>query len=217
MTEPTQRERLEYALVSGAAATLAQLPGSASDIATGIQTVLDRLCPQPLLTNPHTGAPRDPRDVASDPQAILCTKPGEPLKAAPGPVVFGDEEHVAVPRGLIGAACSAIEHKREGTNTLAELRRYTFGDKSAALPQAASIALPVVDPGPDSLERAHADTHASAVLYPAIKAAMEELQSLHPGFNDAVNRAFNHLHGAFWSECPAPASAPPLRPVNEAC
>lgn len=105
------------------------------------------------LCNPHTGALRDPRDVASDPQAILCTKPGEPLKAAPGPVVFGDEEHVAVPRGLIGAACSAIDQKRDAPITLAELRRYTFGDKSAALPQAASIALPVVDPGPDSLER----------------------------------------------------------------
>lgn len=72
---------------------------------------------------------------------------------APGPVMFGDEEHVAVPRGLIGAACSVIDKKRDGTNTLAELRRYTFGDKSAALPQAASTAFPVVDPGPDSLER----------------------------------------------------------------
>lgn len=58
---------------------------------------------------------------------------------APGPVVFGDEDHVAVPRGLIGAACSAIEHKREGTNTLTELRRYTFGDKSKAISPAASI------------------------------------------------------------------------------
>lgn len=164
------------------------------------------------LCNPHTGALRDPRDVASDPQAILCTKPGEPLKAAPGPVAFGDEEHVAVPRGLICAACSAIEHKREGKNTVAELRRYTFGDLSAA----ATVALPVIDPGPDSLERAHAETHASAVLYPAIKAAMEELQTLHPGFNDAVNRAFNLLHDAFWSECLVPAGASPRRSVGEA-
>lgn len=77
----------------------------------------------------------------------------EAASAAPGPVVFGDEEHVAVPRGLIGAACSAIEHKREGTNTLAELRRYTFGDKSNAISSAAPTALPVIDPGLDSLER----------------------------------------------------------------
>lgn len=79
-----------------------------------------------------------------------------------------------------------------------------------------TITLPVIDPGPDSLERAHAEAHASAVLYPAIKAAMEELQTLHPGFNDAVNRAFNLLHDAFWSECPAPAGASPRRSVGEA-
>ena len=133
------------------------------------------------------------------------------------------------------------------------------------------VALPVVDPGPDSLEReiqanshhsgckgercmasaaigyAHSrecideageaqgwtptaedyakcgpsagccgaaptDSHASAVLYPAIERAMSELGTLHPAFNFAVNRAFNHLHDAFWSECPAPASAAPKRP-----
>lgn len=55
-------------------------------------------------------------------------------------------------------------------------------------------------------------SHASAVLYPAIERAMEELGTLHPAFNFAVNRAFNHLHDAFWSECPAPASAAPKRP-----
>ncbi len=74
-------------------------------------------------------------------------------EAAPGPVAFGDEEHVAVPRGLICAACSAIEQKRDARITLAELRRYTFGDKSKAISPAAPIALPVVDPGLDSLER----------------------------------------------------------------
>lgn len=36
----------------------------------------------PTLTNPHTGEPRDWRDVESDPCAILCPKPGEPLLAA---------------------------------------------------------------------------------------------------------------------------------------
>lgn len=40
----------------------------------------------------------------------------------------------AAPHGLIGAACSAIDKKRDGTKVLAELRRYTVGDKSAALP-----------------------------------------------------------------------------------
>ncbi|WP_423459986.1 Gp49 family protein [Ottowia sp. VDI28] len=32
---------------------------------------------------PASGTARDPRDVASDPQAILCGKLGEPIKAAP--------------------------------------------------------------------------------------------------------------------------------------
>lgn len=59
-----------------------------------------------------------------------------------------------------------------------------------------------------------AGNHASAVLYSAIKAAMEELGTLHEGFNDAVNRAFNHLHSAFWSEAPAPVGAPGLRPTS---
>ena len=96
--EPTQREQLEYALVSGAASALAISPGNARQVVDGINVVLDTLHPLPTLSNPHTGTPRDPRDVASDPQAVLCVKPGEPLKAS-------------------------------------------------------TIVLPVVDPGPDALER----------------------------------------------------------------
>ena len=80
--EPTQREQLEYALVSGAASALAISPGNARQVVDGINVVLDTLHPLPTLSNPHTGTPRDPRDVASDPQAVLCVKPGEPLKAA---------------------------------------------------------------------------------------------------------------------------------------
>lgn len=94
----TQREELEYALMVGAAARVAESPESATSIANGIKDVLNALHPQPVLFNPHTGMPRDARDVASDPQAVMCVKPGEPLKAA-------------------------------------------------------AITLPVVDPGPDSLER----------------------------------------------------------------
>jgi hypothetical protein len=32
--------------------------------------------------NPYTGKPRDPRDIESDPSAVMCVKPGEPLRAA---------------------------------------------------------------------------------------------------------------------------------------
>lgn len=170
---PSQREQLEYALVSGASVPLAHSPHSADSIATGIQTVLDRLYPQPLLTNPHTGAPRDPRDVASDPQAI----------------VYANRV-----REILGAAFSTIPSA-------------AFGADPEKFGVVAIDALPVVDPGPDRLERAHAENHASAVLYPAIKAAMAELSKLHDGFNMGVNRAFNILHDAFWSEVPAPAGA----------
>lgn len=76
--EPTQREQLEYALVSGAASALAISPGNARQVVDGINVVLDTLHPLPTLSNPHTGTPRDPRDVASDPQAVLC------LTSSPG-------------------------------------------------------------------------------------------------------------------------------------
>ena len=57
-------------------------------------------------------------------------------QAAPQPApIFGDEDHVLVPRGLLGAACSAIDKKRDGVKILAELRRYTTGDLSKAAPQ----------------------------------------------------------------------------------
>ena len=59
-----------------------------------------------------------------------------------------DKDLVAVPRDLIGAACSAIDKKRDGAKTLAELRRYTIGDLSIAIasaPQADS------QPAPDEI------------------------------------------------------------------
>lgn len=62
----------------------------------------------------------------------------------------------------------------------------------------------------DSLPPA-ADAHIRNVLYCAIRDAMGELGELHPGFNDHVNRAWNHLHRAFWNEVPAPAWAAGLR------
>lgn len=48
---------------------------------------------------------------------------------APQPAAFHDD-HVAVPRSLIGAACSAIGRKLDAPQTLLELRRYTIGDHS---------------------------------------------------------------------------------------
>ena len=52
-----------------------------------------------------------------------------PVDSEPAPA-FSDEDHVHIPRSLIHAACSAIDKKRDGVKTLAELRRYTTGDLS---------------------------------------------------------------------------------------
>ena len=61
----TQRDQLEQVLVSGVAIELAKDPSKAKSLAEGIKSFLDALHPQPVLYNPHTGAARDQRDVAS--------------------------------------------------------------------------------------------------------------------------------------------------------
>lgn len=35
-----------------------------------------------MLFNPYTGKPRDPRDIASDPQGLALIDPDEPLRPA---------------------------------------------------------------------------------------------------------------------------------------
>lgn len=55
---------------------------------------------------------------------------------------FPPEDPVTVPRGLLGAACAAIERKHDAPKTLAALRRYTVGDLSAtAQPAPAPVPL----------------------------------------------------------------------------
>ena len=46
------------------------------------------------------------------------------------PELNGSDDNILIPRGLIGAACSAIDKKRDAGKLLAELRRYTTGDLS---------------------------------------------------------------------------------------
>lgn len=99
-------------------------------------------------------------------------------------------------RELVHGASSQIAHAPENAASIAK------GIKTV-LDELAPVA-----PHPVAL--------ASAVLYPAIERAMGELSKLHPEFNMEVNRAFNLLHDAFWSECPAPASAAPKRPETPA-
>lgn len=49
------------------------------------------------------------------------------------------DDMVLIPRSLIGAACAAIRLKHPAEKTLAELRRYTFGDLSSR-EQAGAVA-----------------------------------------------------------------------------
>ncbi|WP_260673738.1 hypothetical protein [Comamonas aquatica] len=77
-----------------------------------------------------------------DGEAVLVQRIAALAATQPAPAIFGDEDHVLVPRGLIGAACYAIDKKRDGTKTLAELRRYTTGDLSAATQPAAQAVQP---------------------------------------------------------------------------
>lgn len=57
-------------------------PSGNIDIGAAVRAELKKLPTAPVTYSPHTGAPRDPRDIASDPQAILCVEPGKPLMAA---------------------------------------------------------------------------------------------------------------------------------------
>ena len=108
-------------------------------------------------------------------------------------------------RELVHGAASQIAHAPENAAAIAKGIKTVLDELAPVAPHPVAIApLPAIDPGPSS--------HASAVLYPAIDLAMRELQTLPPEFNATVNRAFNLLHDAFWSECPAPASAAPKRP-----
>lgn len=94
----------------------------------------------------------DPEDESGKYLPVRRTSVGkftDPLYAAPQPLArvpltdgeclrqISETDHVLVPRILIGAACSAIDKKREGAKTLAELRRYTTGDLSAVAIQPA--------------------------------------------------------------------------------
>ena len=48
-------------------------------------------------------------------------------------------------------------------------------------------------------------------LYSAIKSAMDTLAATPEGESATVDKAFNTLHDAYWSECPCPADRPQKR------
>ena len=67
-------------------------------------------------------------------QALSAASPTPPAEQQAQPdECFPGEPKVAVPQGLIGAACFAIRNKRDGGKVLEQLRRYSVGDRSQPL------------------------------------------------------------------------------------
>ncbi|RKR26814.1 hypothetical protein C8C93_2063 [Acidovorax sp. 93] len=111
-------------------------------------------------------------------------------------------------------------------NVAAPLRRFNCRDADQLQPSRQSMQvmtyaelqfkyprMPVIRPDGHSTPMKHIrvdvsalSDHASAVLYPAIKRAMDDLDLDPLSCSVNVNRAYNDLFDAFWSETPAPAS-----------
>ena len=235
LRQPTHREELERELVHGASSQIAHAPENAAAIAKGIKTVLDELAPvapHPVAIAPPPALDHGPDSLeraweyktyqdgttAFGPAPLPDVSPAlwaKPL-AKEVPELTESLSDLGLEReiqanshhsGCKGERCMAsaangYAHSRECIDEAGEAQGWT--------PTAEDYAK--CGPSAGCCGAAPTDSHASAVLYPAIERAMSELGTLHPAFNFAVNRAFNHLHDAFWSECPAPASAAPKRP-----
>ena len=116
-----------------------------------------------IMSNPHPHAEQPIGEVVvtkdEDGQIVAVTRQDDEGRilsviATSGPAeqqaqpdeCFPGEPKVAVPQGLIGAACFAIRNKRDGGKVLEQLRRYSVGDRSQPLTpqQAAPKAAPGV-------------------------------------------------------------------------
>ena len=99
-----------------------------------------------LYQNMVNGAVRDTASAKRIAEGLLApaiealeraTPPAE--QQAQPDECFPGEPKVAVPQGLISAACFAIRKKRDGGKVLEQLRRYSVGDRSQPLaPQQAA-------------------------------------------------------------------------------
>ena len=108
-----------------------------------------------LYQNMVNGAVRDTASAKRIAEGLLApaiealeraTPPAE--QQAQPDECFPGEPKVAVPQGLIGAACFAIRNKRDGGKVLEQLRRYSVGDRSQPLApqQAVPKAAPAIKP-----------------------------------------------------------------------
>jgi hypothetical protein len=133
-------------------------------------------------------------DKTDTPVMGYTTKP-----AAPAP-----EGMVLVPRDLVGAACAAIEGKRDAPKTLEQLRRYTTGDLSTPLAAPAQ-------PAPVQETVAWADAEAISNL-PAVDEAIRAL--LDDKTADNATAVVQAILGATQPAQPAPVPKKPALPYG---
>lgn len=141
----------------------------------------------------------------------LRTQGWVPPQAAPVPAPSDMEDPVMVPRGLIGAACSAIDFGRDAPKTLAEMRRYTIGDRSRP---AAAAPEPV-----GHWDVAQIMGLASEYARLSAKANAERLYGTSASYTAQCTKQENEAHAALFralSAHPAPAVAATVQALTDA-
>lgn len=131
--QPTQRDQLEYALVSGAASHLAQLPTQAGQIAQGIKAVLDALHPEPgepLKAAPITLPVIDPGPDSLEREIQAKADNGPRVTPADIEANIASEHYFTARDGRLGALTNGAyvgkERPVEGNADLAPLDLLTF-------------------------------------------------------------------------------------------
>lgn len=120
----------------------------------------------------------------------------------------GADDLVLVPRDLIGAACSAIDKKRDAPKLLERLRRYTFGDLSQAMCD--DYAPMLDDEGRQMVGAMH---HYTAENIAAMVAELKRLEDPEQSTQaDFDNKDWRTKCGILWRVIAGLASDVPLTP-----
>lgn len=124
--------KVEAKLRAALAATPAAAPGKLGDDMRircrkcGEQVKIECNSARIVTHNPHTGKPRDARDIASDPEGKLIVQPGALLTAAPAPVALPEPVatiytmEALVPGGAVKHHAQLLKTLPAGTKLLAE-------------------------------------------------------------------------------------------------
>lgn len=187
-----------------------------AEILKVIQEMRERKVNHGRDTSPALEAWADRLEAAlsqqADPVCRFCGKPSGdcdqsfPHPSEPAPAqdereapIFGDEDHVSIPRGLIGAACSAIDKKRDAPRLLAELRRYTFGDlfRPAQTEQQRPTAYPHEAMDKLAADRYRVGAAGAGTLHGFAVRAGDGEQELYRGSKSDCEHVARKLAGAF--------------------